>query len=281
MTTNSCYYSTNTDPLVNRRVAEGASSAGRAADEGGVVTVVACTHSAYCWIQFPKSWKTNCCRRLHTRSLEETPMAIRGVSLLDMDFSKEFPFEFAVQSYGCTKLNVMYTNDTDSVKLCLASVLWLHQVLEHSPVSSAAPTAPSLQWREGRTRRFGHLVQQACRHPEAIQDHQQRAGEGLRGWPRWDHHRPLIRQHERRRPEHVGGTSESSLHNLRSQGRIRMLRHVQADLGHEGVSASRNRRVHGQPQRHDQACQEGLDVVLYLFISTFIIWVFHALAYVS
>ena len=47
-------------------------------------------------------------------------MAIRRVSLLDMDFSKEFPFEFAVQSYGCTKLNVMYTNDTDSVKLCLA-----------------------------------------------------------------------------------------------------------------------------------------------------------------
>ena len=47
-------------------------------------------------------------------------MAIRVVSLLDMDFSKEFPFEFAVQSYGCTKLNVMYTNDTDSVKLCLA-----------------------------------------------------------------------------------------------------------------------------------------------------------------
>ena len=40
-----------------------------------------------------------------------------------MDFSKELPFEFAVQSYGCTKLNVMYTNDTDSVKLCLASVL--------------------------------------------------------------------------------------------------------------------------------------------------------------
>ena len=108
-------------------------------------------------------------------------MAIRGVSLLDMDFSKEFPFEFAVQSYGCTKLNVMYTNDTDSVKLCLASVLWLHQVLEHSPVSSAAPTAPSLRWREGRTRRFGHLVQQACRHPEAIQDHWQWAGEGIRG----------------------------------------------------------------------------------------------------
>ena len=40
-------------------------------------------------------------------------MAIRGVSLLDMDFSKEFPFGFAIQSYGCTKLNVMYTNDTD------------------------------------------------------------------------------------------------------------------------------------------------------------------------
>lgn len=58
-----------------------------------------------------------------------------------MDFSMEFPFEFAVQSYGCTKLNVMYANDTDSVKLCLASVLWLHQVLEHSPVSSIAPTA--------------------------------------------------------------------------------------------------------------------------------------------
>ena len=82
-------------------------------------------------------------------------MVLRGVSLLDMDFGKEFPFEFAVQSYGCTKLNVMYTNDTDSVKLCLASVLWLHQVLEHLPVSSAAPTAPSLRWREGRTRRFG------------------------------------------------------------------------------------------------------------------------------
>ena len=108
MTTNTCYYSTNTDPLVNRRVAgvdflmeafecaEGASSAGRVADEGGAVTVVTCTHSAYC------------CR------------------LLDMKFSKEFPFEFTVQSYGCTKLNVMYTNDTDSVKLCLASVLWLH-----------------------------------------------------------------------------------------------------------------------------------------------------------
>ena len=47
-------------------------------------------------------------------------MAIRGVSLLDMDFSKEFPFEFTVQSYGCTKLNVMYTNGLDSVKLCLA-----------------------------------------------------------------------------------------------------------------------------------------------------------------
>ena len=47
MTTNSCYYSTNIDPLVNRRVAKGASSVGRAADEGGVVTVVACTHSAY------------------------------------------------------------------------------------------------------------------------------------------------------------------------------------------------------------------------------------------
>ena len=53
-------------------------------------------------------------------------MAIRGVSLLDMDFSKEFPFEFAVHSYGCTKLNVMYTNDPDMVKLCLTSVLWLH-----------------------------------------------------------------------------------------------------------------------------------------------------------
>jgi len=47
-------------------------------------------------------------------------MAIRGVSLLDMDFSKEFTFEFAMQSHGCTKLNVMYTNDPDSVKLCLA-----------------------------------------------------------------------------------------------------------------------------------------------------------------
>ena len=62
----------------------------------------------------------NCCRRLHTRSLEETPMAIRGVSLLDMDFSKEFTFEFSVQSHGDTKLSEMYTNDPDSMKLCLA-----------------------------------------------------------------------------------------------------------------------------------------------------------------
>ena len=82
-------------------------------------------------------------------------MVIRGVSLLDMDFSKEFPFEFAIQSYGCTKLNVMYTNDTDLVKLCLASVLWLHQVLEHSPVSSAVLTAPSLWWRDATIRPSG------------------------------------------------------------------------------------------------------------------------------
>ena len=108
-------------------------------------------------------------------------MAIRGVSLLDMDFSKEFTFEFFLQSHGNTKLNVMYTNNTDSVKLCLASVLWLPQVLEHSPVSLAALTAPLLRWREGRTRQFRHLVQQACQHPEAIQDHQQWAGEGLHG----------------------------------------------------------------------------------------------------
>ena len=46
-------------------------------------------------------------------------MAIGGVSLLDMDFSKDFTFEFAVQSHGCTKLNVMYTDDLDSMKLCL------------------------------------------------------------------------------------------------------------------------------------------------------------------
>ena len=47
-------------------------------------------------------------------------MAIQVVSLLDMDFSKEFTFEFAVQTHGSTKLNVMYTNDPDSMKLCLA-----------------------------------------------------------------------------------------------------------------------------------------------------------------
>ena len=47
-------------------------------------------------------------------------MAIRGVSLLDMDFSNEFTFEFSVQSHGGTKLNVMYTNDPDLVKLRLA-----------------------------------------------------------------------------------------------------------------------------------------------------------------
>ena len=64
----------------------------------------------------------NCCRRLLTRSLEETPMAIRGVCLLDMDFNKEFTFEFAVKSHGCTMLNVMHTNDPDSVKLYLAEL---------------------------------------------------------------------------------------------------------------------------------------------------------------
>ena len=37
-----------------------------------------------------------------------------------MDFIKEFTIKFVIQSYGCTKLNVMYTNDPDSVKLCLA-----------------------------------------------------------------------------------------------------------------------------------------------------------------
>ena len=37
-----------------------------------------------------------------------------------MYFSKEFTFEFSVQPHGCTKLNVMYTNDPDSAKLCLA-----------------------------------------------------------------------------------------------------------------------------------------------------------------
>ena len=47
-------------------------------------------------------------------------MAISGVRLLDMDFSKKFTIEFSVQSHGGTKLNVMYTNDPDSVKLCLA-----------------------------------------------------------------------------------------------------------------------------------------------------------------
>ena len=62
----------------------------------------------------------NCYHRLPTLSFEETLMAIRGASLLDMDFGKEFTFEFAVQSHGCTKLNVMYTNDSDLVKLYLA-----------------------------------------------------------------------------------------------------------------------------------------------------------------
>ena len=47
-------------------------------------------------------------------------MAIRGVILLDMDFNKAFTFEFPVQSHGSTKLNVMYSNDPDSVKFCLA-----------------------------------------------------------------------------------------------------------------------------------------------------------------
>ena len=43
-------------------------------------------------------------------------MVIRGVSLLDMDFT----FEFAIQTHGSTKLNVMCTNYPDSVKLYLA-----------------------------------------------------------------------------------------------------------------------------------------------------------------
>ena len=43
-------------------------------------------------------------------------MAIRGASLLDMGFN----MEFTVQSHGFTQLNVMYTNDPDSVKLWLA-----------------------------------------------------------------------------------------------------------------------------------------------------------------
>ena len=47
-------------------------------------------------------------------------MEIRGVSLLDKDFSKKFTFEFSIQSHGGTKWNVMYTNNPDSVKLCLA-----------------------------------------------------------------------------------------------------------------------------------------------------------------
>ena len=56
----------------------------------------------------------------HQLCMRRTPMAIRGVGLLDMDFNKEFTFEFAVQTHGSTKLNVMYTNDPDTVKLCLA-----------------------------------------------------------------------------------------------------------------------------------------------------------------
>ena len=61
-------------------------------------------------------------------------MAIRGVSLLDMDFSKEFPFEFAIQYYGCTKLNVMYTNNTDSVKLCSPSSSSTYRTRKHKVV---------------------------------------------------------------------------------------------------------------------------------------------------
>ena len=73
-------------------------------------------------------------------------MAIRGVSLLDMDFSKEFPFEFAVQSYGCTKLNVMYTNDPDSVKPASPSSSSTYRTRKHKvagldlvPIYSSGP----------------------------------------------------------------------------------------------------------------------------------------------
>ena len=63
---------------------------------------------------------TNYCR-LYTLSLLLNPVPQElKIELLDMDFSKEFTFEFAVQSHGCTKLNVMYTNDPDSVMLCHA-----------------------------------------------------------------------------------------------------------------------------------------------------------------
>ena len=63
---------------------------------------------------------SNCCR-LYTLSLllNPVPQELKN-ELLDMVFGKEFTFEFAVKSHGCTKLNVMYTNDPNSVKLCLA-----------------------------------------------------------------------------------------------------------------------------------------------------------------
>ena len=74
-------------------------------------------------------------------------MAIRGVSLLDMYFGKEFPFEFAVQFYGCTKLNVMYTNDPDSVKLCLSEFKQYLQDEKAQGCGTRPCAHPSISWQ--------------------------------------------------------------------------------------------------------------------------------------
>ena len=66
-------------------------------------------------------------------------MAIRGVILLDMDFIKEFPFEFAVQSYGCTRfwsihpfhqqhrLHLRYGGEKEE---CDDSAIWCNKLVD-------------------------------------------------------------------------------------------------------------------------------------------------------
>ena len=61
-------------------------------------------------------------------------MPIRGVSLLDTDSDKEITFEFTVQAHDSTKLNVMYTNNPDSVKLRIAKFKQYLQEEKHKVV---------------------------------------------------------------------------------------------------------------------------------------------------
>jgi hypothetical protein len=100
-------------------------------------------------------------------------MAIRGVSLLDMDSSKEFTFEFAIQTHGSTKLNVMYTNDPDSVKLCVAKFKQYLQDEKHKVAGlDLVPIHPSPDREQWIT------VAQVCVRGEVLVYHYCRAIRG-------------------------------------------------------------------------------------------------------